>query len=226
MHPPQHTHVKRKACFFISLLVHFIKMASQAGRFPWPAVITAIIVFWPFREGVISLCTQSCMCKNGSIFRVQFIRSSTVLCLCSTAFQLLLIFILYDLWNELSSVLGCLIGSFLWLKFESFIILMEVCAAWNLLEPSKMGPYAMCLFFALNISTGEICAFYAQFYGTRKRRGCFVCVHDLKENKHSYSPDKENYNLKKGSFICTSFHYLIIAKTLALCQSEILFFFS
>lgn len=165
------------------------------------------------------------MCKNGSIFRVQFIQSSAVLCLCSTAFQLLLIFLLYDLWNDIPSVLGCLIVFCGW-NLKAFIILMEVCAGWNLLEPSKMVSYAMYLFFALNISTGEIYAFYAQFYGTRKRRGCFVCVHDLKENKYSSSPDKENYNLKKESFICTSFHYLIIAKTLALCQSEILFFFS
>uniref|UniRef100_A0A2D4KRN7 Uncharacterized protein n=1 Tax=Micrurus paraensis TaxID=1970185 RepID=A0A2D4KRN7_9SAUR len=103
----------------------------------------------------------------------------------SSAFALLLSSFyssLYVMIYEIPSVLGCLIGSFLWLKFESFIILMEACGA-CVLEPSKMDPYAMSLFFALIISTGEIYAFCAQFYGRREIRDGLVCVHGLKEKK-------------------------------------------
>lgn len=89
---------------------------------------------------------------------------------------------------------------------------MEACGA-CVPEPSKMDPYAMGLIFALIISTGEIYAFYAQFYGRRKRRGGFVCVHDLKENNCSYRPDKENYNLlKKEVLFAPLFIILLLLK--------------
>lgn len=55
--------------------------------------------------------------------------------------------------------------------------------------------------------------FTLNFMGEGEKRGCFVCVHDLRENNCSYSPDKENNNLlKKEVLFAPLFITLLLLK--------------